>query len=87
MGFVKIDYYSFEKYVIKLIYWLLKQINGIRVIKPDLFLTLKPVTRDVEEQRNYRWFNLYLSHFLKKLSAEYTPLMLKEKHRREGNTH
>ncbi|XP_052100114.1 transient receptor potential cation channel subfamily M member 2-like [Mytilus californianus] len=58
-----------------------KDVN--KVNGPDLYLTLKPVSRDVQEQRNYRWFNLYLSHFLKKLSAEYTPLMLKEKHKRE----
>ncbi|CAC5413892.1 unnamed protein product [Mytilus coruscus] len=57
--------------------------DAIKVKKPDWFLTLKPVFKDVQEQRNNRWFNLYLSHFLKKLSAEYTPLMLKEKPNKE----
>ncbi|VDI44633.1 Hypothetical predicted protein [Mytilus galloprovincialis] len=47
--------------------------------KPDLLFTLKPVFEDSQTQTKYRWFNHYLSHFLEKLSAEYTPLLSDER--------
>ncbi|CAG2231053.1 unnamed protein product [Mytilus edulis] len=49
------------------------------VAKPDLLFTLKPVFEDSQTQTKYRWFNHYLSHFLEKLSAEYTPLLSDER--------
>ncbi|CAG2236290.1 unnamed protein product [Mytilus edulis] len=50
-----------------------------KVKEPDLILSIRPVFKDVQKERKYRWFNRYLSHFLKTLSEEYTPLLSKEK--------
>ncbi|CAC5398354.1 TRPM2 [Mytilus coruscus] len=53
------------------------------VAEPDWLFTLKPVFEDLQTQMKYRWFNRYLSHFLEKLSAEYTPLLSKEEDEKE----
>ncbi|XP_052100110.1 uncharacterized protein LOC127734318 isoform X2 [Mytilus californianus] len=53
------------------------------VTEPDWLFTLKPVFDDLQTQMKYRWFNRYLSHFLEKLSAEYTPLLSKEEDEKE----
>lgn len=50
---------------------------------PDFIFILKPVFENLQTHMKYRWFNRYLSHFLEKVSAEYTPLLKKKEDDRE----